>query len=73
MAQDDASLTQEAIAKMTHPLTQPAAQIRYLRKIGIRAERRPDGKVLVLWAWLAQPANDGAEFKPRLKSDRPAA
>lgn len=66
-------LSEPEIANMTRPLTQPAAQVRHLRSLGIRAERRPDGTVLVMRAWLAPSANDDAKSKPRLKSDRHAA
>ncbi len=34
--------------------TQPAAQLRHLRRMGIRAERRADGTVCVLHAWLTE-------------------
>ena len=77
MADDRVTLdpwfTDAEIADMTRPLTQPAAQQRRLRAMGIRAERRPDGTVLVMRAWLADSANDSAQSKPRLKSDRQAA
>jgi len=55
------ALTQEEIFELTRPLKQPAAQIKYLRSIGIRAERRPNGQVLVLREWLAPAAESGAE------------
>lgn len=29
------------------PLKQPAAQIRYLRRLGLRVDRKPNGKPLV--------------------------
>lgn len=58
------------VNRIAHPLRQAAAQLRYLRSIGIRAERRPDGTVLVLRSWLAANDAKGAESKPRLQSDR---
>ncbi|MFZ5540775.1 MAG: DUF4224 domain-containing protein [Pseudomonadota bacterium] len=42
------ALSDEEVAQICRPLRQPAAQIRYLTRIGIRANRRPDGSVLVL-------------------------
>lgn len=66
----DAQLTVAEIVKATGK-TQPAAQIRHLRRMGIRAERshNPDAPVLVMRAWLALPPPGGAESRPRLKSD----
>lgn len=45
-------LSPEEIAHLTDGLTQPAAQVRALREMGIRAERTRAGGVLVLRAWL---------------------
>lgn len=33
--------------EICHPLTQGAAQARYLRKLGLRVDLRPDGRPLV--------------------------
>lgn len=66
------ALTPDEVYDITKPLKQPAAQVRYLRKIGIRAERRPDGTVLVLRVWLATPAGTIAQSRPLLRSDRSA-
>ena len=51
--------------------TQPAAQIRHLRRMGIRAERshNTDSPVLVMRAWLALPPPVSAESRPKLNSD----
>lgn len=67
----DAQLSQAEIVRATGK-TQPAAQIRHLRRMGIRAERsdNPDEPVLVMRAWLAQPAQPAAESRPMLKSER---
>lgn len=40
-------LTDDEIAAICKPLTQPAAQIRYLEALGVRAARRRDGRPLV--------------------------
>jgi hypothetical protein len=40
-------------------LTQPAAQVRALRAMGIRAELRPDRSALVLREWLGQDCRQG--------------
>lgn len=57
-------LTDEEIAEICRPRTQGAAQIRYLRSLGLRVSRRADGTPLV---WLhdverrqeARPAGEG--------------
>lgn len=40
-------LTPEEIASICHPLRQSAAQVRYLRSLGLLVNRRPDGTPLV--------------------------
>ena len=64
------ALTPEEILELTHR-TRPASQLQHLRRMGIRAERRPDGSVLVLRAWLAERPESAAQSspRPRLKSD----
>lgn len=66
------ALTPAEILELTKPLTRPAAQLRHLRRMGIRAARRPDGSVLVLRAWLAERPESAAQSspRPRLKSER---
>ncbi len=57
-------LTDEEIEHITHPRTQGAARIRYLRNIGVKCEPRPNGQPLV-WRYdfeaakVAPAANDG--------------
>lgn len=52
-------LTDDEIAKICYPLKQGAAQIKYLREIGVPVSRRPDGRPLVLRHKLvAAPAPD---------------
>ncbi len=54
-------LTDDEIAEMCRPLKQGAAQIKYLREIGVPVTRRPDGRPLVLRHKLvaAVPADAG--------------
>ncbi len=40
-------LTQPEIDRICEPLTQPAAQVRYLRSLGLVVARRPNGRPLV--------------------------
>jgi hypothetical protein len=63
------ALTPAEIADLTG-LVQPAAQVKYLRSIGIKAERRRDGSVLVCRDWLAQPQTSGVASRPIIKSQR---
>lgn len=67
----DLQLTPDEIFGITGKI-QPAAQIKHLRRMGVRAERsdNPDQPVCVLRAWLAPQQAVGAESRPRLKSDR---
>lgn len=52
--------------------TQPAAQLRHLRRMGIKAERsdNPDQPVCVCRDWLSIKPKPDAESTPRLQSDR---
>lgn len=65
------TLTPAEIYKITGK-TQPAAQLRHLRRMGIKAERsaNPDQPVCVLRAWLPTRTEIGPQSTPRLKSDR---
>lgn len=40
-------LTDAEIEDICRPLVQHAAQVRYLRSLGLRVDRRPDGSPLV--------------------------
>lgn len=40
-------LTQEEIDEICKPLVQKAAQVRYLRGLGLKVDKRPDGSALV--------------------------
>lgn len=42
-----AVLTDAELATICRPLVQHAARVRYLRGLGLRVERRPDGSPLV--------------------------
>lgn len=50
-------LTDAEIADICRPRTQGAAQIRYLRSLGLKVERRADGTPLV---WRADVERRGA-------------
>ena len=42
-----ADLTEEEIARLVHPLVQPGAQIKALRRMGFHVIAKPNGKPLV--------------------------
>jgi hypothetical protein len=56
------ALTDDEIALLCRPLKQPAAQCRFLERMGLRVRRRPDGTPLVLRADVEKLAH----------TDRPA-
>ena len=64
-------LSKDEIAEITGKV-QPAAQLRELRRVGIKAFRQadPEHPVLVLRAWLAEEPAKAAESAPRLKSEQ---
>lgn len=47
--------TDAEVAELCDGLTQPAAMVRYLRSIGLRVDRKPNGKPLA-WRPMATPA-----------------
>lgn len=62
-------LSDGEIAALCRPLRQPAAQLRYLERIGILARRRPDGSVLVLRHHVTTQSQNSARLNgPRWSS-----
>ena len=65
-------LTNEEIEEICRPLQQPAAQVRYLKRLGLNVSRKPNGRPLVARAefdraMAARPttaANDPAPAAP---------
>jgi hypothetical protein len=55
-----AYLTDAEIADLCRPLRQPAAQLRYLRSLGIPVQRRRDGTPLV-WRRDLERASAGGD------------
>lgn len=61
-----ADLSDEEIAHICKPLTQGAAQCRYLKSLGLTVRRRPDGRPLVNRAhYDAAMGNHGRPDAPR--------
>jgi hypothetical protein len=58
-------LTDAELADLCRPLKQPAAQIRYLQRLGVRVSRRPDGTPLVLKSDLSVVEHNRRENGPR--------
>lgn len=51
-------LTDAEVSDLCRPLTQPAAQVRYLRGLGFQVERKRDGRPL---AWRKPAAEPDAQ------------
>ncbi len=70
MSTEGLTITPEEIFELTGKV-QPAAQLKRLRAMGIRAYRsdNPNRPVCVCRAWLAARGATVAESHPRLKSD----
>lgn len=68
------TLTPEEIYEITGKV-QPAAQLRELRKMGIRAHRgdNPDRPVVVVREWLTERKSTSVESRPQLRSEKKAA
>jgi hypothetical protein len=61
-----ANLTDAEIADICRPLTQHAAQVRYLRALGLTVQRRPDGSPIVRRSdWERQAQNGRPSNAPR--------
>lgn len=60
-------LTNEEIAEICRPLKQPAAQVRYLRSLGIVVQAKPSGRPLVVRDHAAFVLSGGKlkELEPR--------
>lgn len=41
-------LSDEEVARICEPLVQPAAQVRYLRRLRLKVETKPNGRALVV-------------------------
>lgn len=62
----NADLSDDEIANICKPLTQGAAQCRYLRSLGLTVRRRPDGRPLVNRAhYDATMGNHSQQESPR--------
>jgi hypothetical protein len=63
-------LTEDEIAGITDPLTQGAARIKYIRALGVKAEKKPNGQPLVWRADFDAARQRNAEAA---NDDRPRA
>ena len=62
-------LTDEEIARICEPLTQAAAQARYLRSLGLVVARKPNGRPLVNRRHYDEARGQPAESR---RADEPA-
>lgn len=62
------NLSQAEIDEICEPLTQPAAQVRYLCSLGLTVKRKPNGRALI-----ARAEYERAMVSGQLASSAPAA
>ena len=60
-------LTDEEIDKICEPLTQGAAQIRLLKRLGIKVQRKANGRPLVWRRDVEQSSPPASENRPRVR------
>ncbi len=63
-------IPQAEILRWARPRTQPAAVVRFLRSIGIKAEKKPNGEILVFEEWVTQAGlPEAAKHEPEWAPD----
>ena len=62
-------LTDAEIAEICQPLTQGAAQIRLLQRLGIKVERKANGRPLVWRRDVEQPGRSGERATVRASNE----
>lgn len=61
-------LTKDEIDDLCQPLTQPAAQIRFLQSLGLTVKTKPNGTPLVIRSHFEQVMNPaGTQKRPQLR------
>lgn len=60
-------LTNEELDDLCKPLTQAAAQIRFLRGLGLTVKTKPNGAPLVIRSHFEQVMNPAGTHKPQLR------
>lgn len=60
-------LTEDEIADLCQPLTQAAAQIRFLRGLGLTVKTKPNGAPLVIRSHFDQVMNPAGKQKPEAR------
>lgn len=60
MIQQPPHLTEEELADICKPLTIGAAQVRYLTRLGLHVQRKPNGRPLVLRSHFETVLSAGA-------------
>lgn len=62
-------LTENEIADLCKPLTQAAAQIRFLRSLGLTVKTKPNGAPLVIRSNFEQVMNPAGKQKPAARTE----
>jgi len=73
-------LSDDEVAELCKPLEQPAAQLRYLKRLGLHVERKPNGRPLLMRSELERvlgggrllPANGPQPTRRNTEPDRDA-
>lgn len=60
-------LTEDEIADLCQPLTQAAAQIRFLRSLGLTVKTKPNGAPLLIRSHFEQVMNPQGKPKPPVR------
>lgn len=60
-------LTKDEIEDLCQPLTQAAAQIRFLQSLGLTVKTKPNGTPLVIRSHFEQVMNPAGTHKPQLR------
>lgn len=60
-------LTKDEIDDLCQPLTQAAAQIRFLQSLGLTVKTKPNGAPLVIRSHFEQVMNPAGIHKPQLR------
>lgn len=61
-------LTEAEITDLCKPLTQAAAQIRFLRGLGLTVKTKPNGAALVIRSHFEQVMNPAGKQKPEART-----
>ncbi|MEK7882951.1 DUF4224 domain-containing protein [Methyloversatilis sp. NSM2] len=70
---DGLFLTDAEIARICEPLVQPAAQVRFLRELGLTVATKPNGRALVVRSHAEAVLSGRKHAEPQQGTTAPAA